>query len=142
MPQRANGWLLETWLLLSHPKGCSSIQMAAELGITQKSALRLRDRVRAMPPPMTCRRSVDHSCGVYVRGTVTTNGIESVWALLKRSYVGTHHWMSPAHLHRYITEHTWRYNHRQAPMLDRLTQAARQMAGRRLPWAALAGAVP
>ena len=34
---------------------------------------------------------VDHGRGEYVRGPVTTNGIECVWRSLERSYHGTHH---------------------------------------------------
>ena len=46
--------------------------------------------------------SVNHSTGEYVRmgGFVHTNGIESVWALLKRQIIGVHHWVSPKHLDR------------------------------------------
>ena len=53
---------------------------------------------------------VNHSTGEYVRGLVTTNGIESFWALLKRGYVGTFHWMSWKHLHRYVEEFAYRHN--------------------------------
>ena len=35
--------------------------------------------------------SVNHSSGEYVRDSVHTNGIESVWALLKRGHYGTFH---------------------------------------------------
>ena len=34
---------------------------------------------------------VNHSAGEYVNGIVHTNGIESVWALLKRGYHGVFH---------------------------------------------------
>lgn len=56
--------------------------------------------------------SVNHSAGEYVRlgGFVHTNGIESVWALLKRQIIGIHHWVSPKHLQRYVDEMTWRVN--------------------------------
>ena len=54
--------------------------------------------------------SVAHSLGEYVRGRVTTNGVESFWALLKRGYVGTHHWWSVQHLHRYVDEFAYRLN--------------------------------
>lgn len=53
---------------------------------------------------------VSHSLGEYVRGRVTTNGVESFWALLQRGYVGTHHWWSMAHCHRYVDEFTYRLN--------------------------------
>ncbi len=56
---------------------------------------------------------MNHSKGDYVRNyTIHTNGIESVWALLKRQIIGIHHWVSPKHLNRYVTEMTWRFNRR------------------------------
>ena len=54
--------------------------------------------------------SVNHSDGEYVRGDVHTNGIESVWAVLKRSLHGTWHHVSRKHLHRYVNEATMRLN--------------------------------
>ena len=35
--------------------------------------------------------AVAHSAGEWVRGDVHTNGIESLWSMLKRGYVGTYH---------------------------------------------------
>lgn len=41
---------------------------------------------------------VNHSAGEYVRDfCIHTNGIESVWALLKRQIIGIHHVVSPKH---------------------------------------------
>jgi len=58
--------------------------------------------------------TVNHSAGEYVRHFVLhTNGIESVWALLKRQIIGVHHWVSEKHLSRYLGEMTWRYNRRE-----------------------------
>ena len=54
--------------------------------------------------------TVRHSAGEYVNGKAHTNGIESFWALLKRGYVGTHHWWSIKHLHRYVAEYVYRHN--------------------------------
>ncbi len=66
--------------------------------------------------------SVNHSKGEYVRlgGFVHTNGIESVWALLKRQIIGIHHWVSPKHLQRYVDEMTWRFNRRDMPVGSRM----------------------
>lgn len=56
---------------------------------------------------------VNHSAGEYVRDfCIHTNGIESVWALLKRQIIGIHHFVSPKHLSRYLDEMTWRFNRR------------------------------
>ena len=53
---------------------------------------------------------IDHSAGEYVRDGVTTNGIESVWAVLKRGLHGVYHHASPKHIHRYVDEFTFRLN--------------------------------
>ncbi len=58
--------------------------------------------------------TVNHSMGEYVRDYYNhTNGIESVWALFKRQIIGTHHYLSPKHISRYLGEMTWRFNQRQ-----------------------------
>lgn len=54
--------------------------------------------------------TVNHSAKEFVRGPVHTNGIESVWAVLKRGLHGVYHHASPKHLHRYVDEFTWRLN--------------------------------
>jgi len=56
--------------------------------------------------------SVRHSISEYVRDQAHTNGIESFWALLKRGYYGTFHWMSGKHLNRYVDEFSTRFNNR------------------------------
>ena len=53
---------------------------------------------------------VNHSQGEYVRGSVTTNGIESVWAVMKRGLHGVYRHCSPKHLDRYVSEFTFRLN--------------------------------
>ncbi len=54
--------------------------------------------------------SVNHSAGEYVRGNVSTNGIESVWAVMKRGLHGVYHHASEKHLARYVDEFTFRLN--------------------------------
>ena len=220
-------WLLALFLIVSNPKGRSSVQLAADLGITQKSAWHVAHRIRqaladgALPgfdgpievdetyiggkarnrharkadpgktavigvkdrtsgqvaavpvhevttstatamaaattnagadvytdgsrvyAPLTAmgfkHARVIHSIGEYVRGSVSTNGIENYWSLLKRTYIGTYHYMSDAHLHRYIEEHSFRYNRRNRRVLERMGEAAAAMDGRSLTWRALTG---
>lgn len=54
--------------------------------------------------------TVNHSAKEYVRGSVHTNGIESVWAVLKRGLHGVYHHASKKHLGRYVDEFSWRLN--------------------------------
>ena len=226
----AQTWLLGLFIIVSNPKGRSSIQLAADLGITQKSAWHLAHRIRealasgslpgfegpvevdetyiggkarnmhavkrrgrihgrgavdktpvvgvkdrasgkvtAEPVADTTSATltgivadttrggstvftdgdrgydplkemgylhakVVHSIGEYVRGPVSTNGIENFWSGLKRCYIGTYHWWSDDHLHRYVEEHAFRYNNRSRHVARRMATATAAMSGRRLPW--------
>lgn len=54
--------------------------------------------------------TVKHSAKEYVNGMASTNGIESVWAVLKRGYNGIYHNWSVKHLAKYVNEFTFRLN--------------------------------
>ena len=73
---------------------------------------------------------VNHHAGEYVRGDVHTNTIESVWALLKRQIVGTHHWVCRKHLQQYVSEMTWRMNRRRLSPQDRINELFAAVEGR------------
>ena len=77
---------------------------------------------------------VNHDAGEYVRDMVTTNGIESFWALLKRGYVGTFHWMSIKHLHRYCDEFSARHNAGPGNGFETMGKVLQRSQGRRLTW--------
>ena len=226
----AQTWLLGLFLIVSNTKGRSSVQLSADLGISQKSAWHLSHRIRAalsegaLPGfegpvevdetfiggkaknmhakvrreritgrgagdktpvvgvkdrasgSVTAQPTADttsatltgmvadttvpgstvftdgdrgydplkemgylhakvmHSVGEYVRGPVSTNGIENYWSLLKRTYIGTYHYWSPEHWDRYVTEHSFRYNRRDRHVTDRMRAAVQAMNGRKLPW--------
>lgn len=53
---------------------------------------------------------IDHGVGEYVRDDVTTNRIESVWAVMKRGLHGVYRHASPKRLHRYVDGFTCRLN--------------------------------
>jgi hypothetical protein len=61
--------------------------------------------------------AVDHRAKEWVRGDVTTNSIESVWSLFKRSVVGSFHQLSEKHLQAYLNEFAWRFDRRKSETL-------------------------
>lgn len=74
---------------------------------------------------------VNHSAGKYVRNfRLHTKGIESVWALFKRQMIGTHHWLSPKNLSRYLSEMTCCFNQRETDEGDRVNALLNKVAGR------------
>ena len=84
-------------------------------------------------------RIINHGAREYVRGAVSTNSIESVWALFKRSVHGTWHHVSPKHLAKYVNEATFRLNDGNCEIdtLDRMEALARQLTDSRIPYAEL-----
>ncbi len=60
--------------------------------------------------------TVNHSANEYTRhgGFMHTNTIESFFAIMKRGVYGNFHSVSEAHLHRYLSEFDFKYNHRSA----------------------------
>ncbi|MBA3324957.1 MAG: transposase [Rhodobacteraceae bacterium] len=60
--------------------------------------------------------TVNHSADEYSRkgGFISTNSVESFFALLKRGVYGSYFHVSEAHLHRYLAEADFRFNHRSA----------------------------
>ena len=85
--------------------------------------------------------SVNHSKKQYSKkgkdgGKVTTNTVESSFALLKRGIVGAFHHVSKEHLHRYTAEFDFRWNHRKTTDGERTDQAIRQTVGKRLSYKA------
>ncbi|MDE0657912.1 MAG: IS1595 family transposase [Acidimicrobiaceae bacterium] len=221
----AQTWLLGLFLIVANPKGKSSVQLAADLGITQKSAWHLSHRIRRalaedylpgfdgpievdeayiggkskwkhadkkhinphtpvfgvidnasgqatavavheVTAPMAAaivravaaaegievhtdgshiydmlptlgydHHKVLHTLGQYVNDQgATTNHVENYWSTLKRIYVGTYHWWSPEHLHRYLEEHTFRFNRRRCHVVERMAEATASMNGKRLSW--------
>lgn len=88
--------------------------------------------------------SVNHRAGEYARGPVSTNSIESVWAVLKRGLHGVYHHASPKHLFRYVDEFTWRLNDGDVKRhtLERLASFVDAIVGKRLTYKRLIAEVP
>ena len=76
--------------------------------------------------------TVTHSLSEYVRGDIHTNGIESLWSMLKRAHTGTFHKLSPKHLDRYVQEFAARHNLREADTIDIMVSVTDGMDGKRL----------
>lgn len=81
--------------------------------------------------------TVNHGRKEYARGDVTTNTVESSFALLKRGLIGTFHHVSEKHLQRYADEFDFRWNHRESMGYNdeqRTTKAMKGISGKRLTY--------
>jgi transposase-like protein len=87
-------WLYAMYLLVTARKGISSMQLAKEIGITQKSAWFVLHRLR-------------EACGDKV---ASVSSLESVGAVMRRGMYGVYHHASEKHRGRYINEFTFRLN--------------------------------
>jgi len=83
--------------------------------------------------------TVNHSAGEYARGDVTTNSIESVFAVMKRGVLGVYHHTSKKHLGRYVDEFAFRLNEGNVKQhtLARLDALVDATVGKRLTYAGL-----
>lgn len=80
---------------------------------------------------------VNHGAGEYARDDITTNAVESSFAILKRGLYGTFHHVSEAHLQRYATEFDFRWNHRTKlgfNDVQRTDAALKGISGKRLTY--------
>ena len=57
--------------------------------------------------------TVNHAKKEYARGDVTTNTVEGYFGIFKRGMKGIYQHCSEKHLHRYLAEYDFRYNHRE-----------------------------
>ena len=75
---------------------------------------------------------IRHSLSEYVKGDIHTQGIESLWSMLKRAHKGTFHKLSPKHLDRYVQEFAGRHNLREQDTAEQLKTVSGGMNGKRL----------
>jgi transposase-like protein len=88
--------------------------------------------------------TVDHRAKEYVNGMAHTNGIESVWAVLKRGYYGIYHHFTMKHMQRYVDEFSFRlsvHGNCKVHTLDRIAALLDRTVGKRLTYKSLIGAV-
>lgn len=80
---------------------------------------------------------VKHSINEYARGDVTTNTVEGFFSIFKRGMRGVYQHCSEKHLHRYLSEYDFRFNHRAALGFDdvaRSVAAHKGAEGKRLTY--------
>jgi transposase-like protein len=92
---------------------------------------RLYDNIGRLYPR---HERVNHSAKEYARGEVHTNSVEGFFSLLERGMDGTFHAVSRKHLHRYVSEFSFRYNTRTMNDGERLREMLRSSVGMRLKY--------
>ena len=81
--------------------------------------------------------TVRHSAKEYARDDVHTNSAEGYFSIFKRGMRGIYQHCAEKHLHRYLAEYDFRYNHRVALGVDdadRMLAAVRSAEGKRLTY--------
>jgi transposase-like protein len=81
--------------------------------------------------------TVNHSTKEYARGDVHVNSAEGYFSIFKRGMRGVYQHCSEKHLHRYLAEFDFRYNHRSALGYGdeaRTREAVRGSIGKRLTY--------
>jgi transposase-like protein len=81
--------------------------------------------------------TVKHSVGEYVRDDVHTNSAEGYFSIFKRGMRGVYQHCKEKHLHRYLAEFDFRYNHRVKLGFndgERAALAVKSAAGKRLTY--------
>ena len=73
--------------------------------------------------------TVKHSAKEYARGDVHVNSAEGYFSIFKRGMRGIYQHCAEKHLHRYLAEYDFRYNHRVALGFDDGERAAMALKG-------------
>jgi len=80
---------------------------------------------------------VQHGQGEYVSPidpTVHTNTVEGFFSIFKRGMKGVYQHCKKSHLHRYLSEFDFRYNHRKITDIERRDVALQGISGKRLTY--------
>ncbi len=106
--------------------------------IDRKSHL-VTDELTSYPPigkEFAGHTTVNHSANEYVRfgGFAHVNTAECRFSLMKRAVFGTHHSISEAHLHRYLSEWDFKFNTRKLKDGERAALALKGIEGKRLTY--------
>lgn len=106
--------------------------------VIEKSAHVMTDSASALKlaPAGYKHSKVNHSADEYVRHEdgvcITTNTVESYFAIIKRGIDGIYHHVGKAYLDQYLREFDYRYNVRKMNDTDRFSLAVKKTEGKRL----------
>ena len=75
---------------------------------------------------------IRHKLGIYAKGDIHTNTVESSFALIKRGIIGTYHNVSKEYLHRYLWQFDFVWNTRKLNDGERTVSAIQAAEGKRL----------
>jgi transposase-like protein len=108
-----------------------TLKEALTKGADRKSKLRTDDALAnlSVGKDFADHQTVAHTLGEYVRGDVSTQTVESFFAILKRGITGSFHSVSEQHLQRYVDEFAFRWNTRSALGVEDFERAALLLKG-------------
>lgn len=120
----------------------ATIQAQVRENVVAGSTLCTDEHAAYRGMPEFQHRVVNHSAKQYVDGMAHTNGIESVWAVLKRGFYGVYHSFSEKHLQRYVDEFAYRLNEGNVRVhtMTRIDALLGKTIGKRLTYRALTAA--
>ncbi|MBC7775622.1 MAG: IS1595 family transposase, partial [Phycisphaerae bacterium] len=107
-------WFIVVYILTTHKKGISSIQLATDLGVTQKTAWFMAHRIRFALKA----KSFDTQLDGVVQADETFMGGKNKNRHANKK-VPQSQGRSAKHLHRYFDEFSFRYNSREADAMER-----------------------
>lgn len=106
--------------------------------VVDEQATLITDKATPLKLPAKDRKhySVNHSAKEYVRHedglTITTNTVESYFAIIQRGIHGIYHHVGKSYLDQYLREFDYRYNVRKMNDQERSLLAIKKTSGKRL----------
>lgn len=93
---------------------------------TDESHLYAKSKVPSM---VAKHETVKHSEEEYARGNIHSNSVEGVFSVFKRGMRGTYQHCAEKHLHRYLAEFDFRFNHRSALGVEDMERTEAVLSG-------------
>jgi hypothetical protein len=124
--REASGWgHKEGGKMFDGIKKALSENVSPEARLTTDEARMYRKIAKAFREHLT----VNHSLDEYVCGDAGTNTIEGFFSTFKRGMNGVYQHCGSQHLHRYLAEFDFRYNHRAALEINGTQRTVDALAG-------------